>query len=69
MYVRKASSQLSQVIKMTELLDKNYNNELTAPANNTEHTAFGCVQNVPVNHINNRLSLILKNVQTQHKQI
>ena len=62
MYVRKASSQLSQVIKMTELLDKNYNNELTAPANNIEHTAFGCVQNVPVNHINYRLmSLILKN--------
>ena len=46
---------------MTELLDKNYNNELTAPANNIEHTAFGCVQNVPVNHINNRFSLILKN--------
>ena len=45
MYVHKASSQLSQVIKMTELLDKNYNNELTAPANNIEHTDFRCVQN------------------------
>ena len=31
---------------MTELLDKNYNNELTAPANNIDaHTALGCVQN------------------------
>ena len=36
-----ASSQLSQVIKMTELLDdKNYNNELTVRANNIDTHSF-----------------------------